>query len=256
MRKNLFLSLIIIISFWLKTTTIDSSSKQTIKVDNDYVHTYKEKEGKWVVLVESNSSLPTLIKLYDSNEELVRELNGISSTSVIPTRKPIFIPYGQEYLNTLSNEGKGRDEVVSDPRDFVWPVGSVNAKISSKLGKRSNNMHTGIDIACPMKSPILAASDGIVTFSQYNGNYGNVIFIQHDINQIQTLYAHNSYLLVKEGERVHKGQIIALAGSTGHSTGSHLHFEVRYHNIILNPEHYLNIPSISNSYNLAKEDNL
>ncbi|MCB1141001.1 MAG: M23 family metallopeptidase [Leptospiraceae bacterium] len=260
MRKNIFLSVMICLAFWLKTTTIDSSTKKTIRVDNDYIHTYNEKQGRWVILLETPYSLKTLLKMYDTTEEEVRQINGFSKDSIISLRNPFFIPYGDSYLQSLIAEGKGRDEVTSDYRDFLWPVGTVNAKISSKLGKRNKTMHTGIDIACPHRSPIIAAADGEVTMSQYNGNYGYVIFIQHDLNQILTLYAHNSYLLVKKGDKVKKGQIIALSGSTGHSTGPHLHFEVRYQNIVLNPEHYLYMPTThtasDSSSILANEENL
>ena len=254
MRKNIVLSCLILLAFWLKSTSIDSSTKQIVKVDNDQVHTFSERQGKWIVQVESPISLSNLIKEFDTSEEEVKILNSLKSNEPIPTRKPIFIPYGENYISTLETKGVSRDTFLSDYRDFVWPVGTVNAKISSKLGLRRHSMHTGIDIACPHKSPILAAADGIVASASFNGNYGLAILIQHDINQIQTLYAHNSYIMVKEGDRVQKGQIIAFSGSTGHSTGPHLHFEVRYQNIVLNPEHYIQVqPIFDPKIAIAKE---
>jgi murein DD-endopeptidase MepM/ murein hydrolase activator NlpD len=256
MRKNIILSGLILLAFWLRSTTIDSSTKQAIKIDNDQVHTYSERQGKWVILAETPVNFSNLVKEFESSEEEVKLYNSIKSNEPIPTRKPIFIPFGENYIQILANKGLGRDTVLSDYRDFVWPVGSVNAKISSKLGLRRNSMHTGIDIACPHRSPVLAAADGIVTGAAFNGNYGLAVFIQHDINQIQTLYAHNSFLMVKEGDRVQKGQIIAFSGSTGHSTGPHLHFEVRYQNIVLNPEHYIQVqPIVDPKLAIAKESN-
>jgi murein DD-endopeptidase MepM/ murein hydrolase activator NlpD len=244
MRKNLVISALLLLAFWLRATTLDSSTKQAILIDNDRIHSYGERLGKWVILAESPVSLNNLLKEYETSEEELKEVNSLKQNEIVPVRKPIFIPYSESYIQNLSSKGQGRDIVLSDYRDFVWPVGTVNAKISSKLGLRRHSMHTGIDIACPHRSPILAAGDGVVTSAAYNGNYGLAVFIQHDINQIQTLYAHNSYLLVKEGERVQKGQIIAFSGSTGHSTGPHLHFEVRYQNIVLNPEHYIQVQPI------------
>jgi murein DD-endopeptidase MepM/ murein hydrolase activator NlpD len=244
MRKNLVISTLLLLAFWLRATTLDSSTKQAILIDNDKIHSYGERLGKWVILAESPVSLNNLLKEYETSEEELKEVNSLKQNEIVPVRKPIFIPYSESYIQNLSNKGQGRDIVLSDYRDFVWPVGTVNAKISSKLGLRRHSMHTGIDIACPHRSPILAAGDGVITSATYNGNYGLAVFIQHDINQIQTLYAHNSYLLVKEGERVQKGQIIAFSGSTGHSTGPHLHFEVRYQNIVLNPEHYIQVQPI------------
>jgi murein DD-endopeptidase MepM/ murein hydrolase activator NlpD len=244
MRKNIVISTLLLLAFWLRATTLDSSTKQAILIDNDRIHSYGERLGKWVILAESPVSLTNLLKEYETSEEELKEVNSLKQSEIVPLRKPIFIPYSESYIQNLSNKGQGRDTVLSDYRDFVWPVGTVNAKISSKLGLRRHSMHTGIDIACPHRSPILAAGDGIVSSASYNGNYGLAVFIQHDINQIQTLYAHNSYLLVKEGDRVQKGQIIAFSGSTGHSTGPHLHFEVRYQNIVLNPEHYIQVQPI------------
>lgn len=254
MRKNLVLSTILLLAFWLRATTLDSSTKQAIFIDNDRIHSYSDRLGKWIILSESPVSLSVLLKEFQTTEEELKDINSLKSTEAVPIRKPIFIPYSENYIQTLSNKGLTRDSVLSDYRDFVWPVGTVNAKISSKLGLRKHSMHTGIDIACPHRSPILAAGDGVVTSATYNGNYGLAVFIQHDINQIQTLYAHNSYLLVKEGDKVQKGQIIAFSGSTGHSTGPHLHFEVRYQNIVLNPEHYIQVqPILEPKMAVAKE---
>jgi murein DD-endopeptidase MepM/ murein hydrolase activator NlpD len=87
-------------------------------------------------------------------------------------------------------------------------------------------MHKGIDIAAPVGTPIVAAADGVVTYSKWNsGGYGNLVEITHS-NGAVTLYAHNSRLLVSEGQQVTQGQQIAELGSTGYSTGPHCHFEV------------------------------
>ncbi|MDX1957459.1 MAG: M23 family metallopeptidase [Leptospiraceae bacterium] len=242
MRKNLALSLLTLSILWLKATTIESSTKKAVRVDNDYFHSYQEKQGRWIVLNEFGKGLEAYLKEIDTLEFEVKTLNSIPSNESIPRNRPVFFPFGEAYIKQLLAEGKGRDIIISDYRDFVWPVGSVNAKISSKLGMRKNSMHTGIDISCPFKSPIIAAGDGVVISARFDGNYGNVIVIQHELNQLQTVYAHNTYLVVKEGSQVKKGQVIAFSGSTGHSTGPHLHFEVRYQNIFLNPEHYIQTP--------------
>jgi murein DD-endopeptidase MepM/ murein hydrolase activator NlpD len=146
-------------------------------------------------------------------------------------------------LDSLLAKGKGRDIILADSRDFIWPVSHPKSSISSKLGIRKGNFHSGLDIQCPVKSPVVASFDGVVVESGFSGNYGLMIRIKHEFNQLYTLYAHNSTLFVKVGEKVKKGQVIALSGSTGHSTGPHLHFEVRYQNIILNPEHFLLPPA-------------
>ena len=83
-----------------------------------------------------------------------------------------------------------------------------------------------MDLGASQGSDIMAMKAGVVVSSGYSGGYGNVVILEHD-NGIRTLYAHCSKLLVKSGERVSKGQVIALVGSTGNSTGPHLHIEFR-----------------------------
>nr|WP_243414645.1 M23 family metallopeptidase [Sporosalibacterium faouarense] len=95
-------------------------------------------------------------------------------------------------------------------------------------------MHTGIDIPAPTGTSILAANSGKVIFAGYSGGYGNIIIIDHG-GGISTLYAHNSRLVAKAGQWVKKGDVISKAGTTGNSTGPHLHFEVRKNGEYTNP---------------------
>jgi murein DD-endopeptidase MepM/ murein hydrolase activator NlpD len=87
-------------------------------------------------------------------------------------------------------------------------------------------MHKGIDIAAPVGTPVVAAAPGVVVYARWNsGGYGNLVDIQHPDGSL-TRYAHNNRLLVREGEAVEQGQQISEMGSTGRSTGPHLHFEL------------------------------
>ena len=107
---------------------------------------------------------------------------------------------------------------------FIWPADGV---FTSGYGWRWGRIHQGIDIAAPIGTPILAAASGVVEYSQWhNGGYGNMIDIRHADGTI-TRYAHMNALYVKEGQTVGQGQIIGEMGSTGFSTGPHLHFEIR-----------------------------
>jgi murein DD-endopeptidase MepM/ murein hydrolase activator NlpD len=107
---------------------------------------------------------------------------------------------------------------------FVWPAAGT---LTSRFGRRWGRMHKGIDIAGPIGTPINAAADGTVTFAGWkSGGYGNFVEIRHGDGTI-TRYGHNSQLSVSVGQTVRQGQQVARMGSTGHSTGSHLHFEIR-----------------------------
>lgn len=100
----------------------------------------------------------------------------------------------------------------------------AEGRISDYFGTRGGH-HYGIDIAAEPGSDILVVEDGIVEKSYYSGSYGNVVFVMHP-NGVETVYAHMSKRLVKEGDKVKKGQLIGLVGNTGRSYGAHLHFEV------------------------------
>ena len=95
-------------------------------------------------------------------------------------------------------------------------------------------MHTGIDLAAPYGTPIKAAGDGRVVFADTKPVYGRTVIIDHGSGMI-THYGHNSKLLVEEGEQVQKGDIIALMGSSGRSTGPHVHFALEYNGEFINP---------------------
>jgi murein DD-endopeptidase MepM/ murein hydrolase activator NlpD len=126
---------------------------------------------------------------------------------------------------------------------MTWPAPGYY-RISSPFGMRlhpilkTRKMHTGVDIAVPYGRTIVAANDGVVKYADWYGGYGKVVWIDHG-GGISTLYAHNSRLLVKKGQSVKKGQAIAKAGSTGYSTGPHLHFEVRKNGVYTNPMPWL-----------------
>lgn len=106
---------------------------------------------------------------------------------------------------------------------YIWPTKGV---LTSGFGWRWGRMHQGIDIGAPTGTPVFAAAPGVVITSQMSqGGYGNVVKLQHPDGSL-TLYAHNSRLLVQRGQQVEQGQPISLVGSTGNSTGPHLHFEV------------------------------
>ena len=118
---------------------------------------------------------------------------------------------------------------------LIWPV---SGPITSPYGMRWGSLHPGIDISAGMGTPIRAAAAGVVVAAGYSGGYGNLTVIDHG-NGIATAYAHQSGFAVSAGQQVAQGQVIGYVGSTGHSTGPHLHFEVRVNGSPVDPLGYL-----------------
>lgn len=120
---------------------------------------------------------------------------------------------------------------------FIWPI---NGTITSPFceSRAWESCHPGLDIAAPTGTPIRAADGGRVAIAGWVGGYGNYTCIQHSAS-LSTCYGHQSAIHVRVGQQVAKGQVIGLVGSTGHSTGPHLHFEVRVNGAVQNPMNYL-----------------
>ena len=117
----------------------------------------------------------------------------------------------------------------------------VSGTITSRFGHKSSirsGAHTGLDIAAPLGTPYSAAASGVVSFAGYKGSYGNLIVIDHG-NNVQTYYGHSSKIYVSVGESVSQGETIGAVGSTGNSTGPHLHLEVRINGVAYNPQNYV-----------------
>ena len=118
---------------------------------------------------------------------------------------------------------------------FIWPI---RGAIVSPFGQRWGRLHSGIDIAAPAGTPIVASASGRVAFSGSMGGYGLIVVVQH-AGGLSTAYAHNSSNAVSGGQTVTQGQVIAAVGCTGHCTGDHVHFEVRVNGSPVDPMAYL-----------------
>jgi murein DD-endopeptidase MepM/ murein hydrolase activator NlpD len=134
------------------------------------------------------------------------------------------------------------DAALATNNDANLPAGTwvrpAQGSVSSEYGPRWGDEHEGIDIAAGSGSPVRAATDGVVKKASWYGGYGNAVIIDHG-GGVQTLYGHNSSLSVQPGDRVRAGQVIAKVGSTGDSTGPHLHFEVQVDGKAVNPRPWL-----------------
>lgn len=164
----------------------------------------------------------------------VTYVNGQETERVINSSVTV-----REPTTTVKAVGTKEKPKTASTGSYSWPI---TGRITSYFGGRyifgSYSYHSGIDISCSYGAAIKAADGGTVTFAGYKGSYGYLVIITHD-NGTQTYYAHNSSLLVSAGQKVYKGQQIAKAGSTGRSTGTHCHFEVRVRGTSVNPLSYL-----------------
>jgi murein DD-endopeptidase MepM/ murein hydrolase activator NlpD len=127
--------------------------------------------------------------------------------------------------------------IAAQKAPFAMPVKS-SFRYTSGFGMRWGRMHSGTDFAAPHGTPIYATADGVVVHAGWQSGYGRLVKIQHEFG-IETRYAHNSKLFVKKGQRVSRGQKISAMGSTGRSTGTHLHYEVRVGGKAVNPMIYI-----------------
>ncbi|WP_409290855.1 peptidoglycan DD-metalloendopeptidase family protein [Peribacillus sp. SCS-37] len=157
--------------------------------------------------------------------------NGVQIEKKIETVEEIKKPVPtiiEKGTKVLPSVGSGK---------FTWPA--VDGIITSKMGARWGRMHKGIDIAGPSNRTIKASDNGVVKFAGMSSGYGNKVIIDHQ-NGYETLYGHLASISIKEGDVVAAGTKIGVMGSTGDSTGVHLHFEVRKNGILKNPLNYIN----------------
>lgn len=193
--------------------------------------------------VKNGDTVEKIAKYYSADAEKILESNALPNSSDIKIGEYIIVPDGKVPApvpaprTTVASRNvvtiPSRTTPVPTSGKMLWPNGC--SRISQYFGWR----HTGVDIACPAGTPILAADDGVVTRVQYiETGYGHNVMIDHG-DGVVTLYGHMTTIYVKNGETVKRGQEIGLEGSTGRSTGPHLHFEVRINGKIYNPLNYI-----------------
>jgi murein DD-endopeptidase MepM/ murein hydrolase activator NlpD len=172
--------------------------------------------------------------------DLVGEAPG--GDSLVPTMGETLAEYS--YLRT-TNLARRQRNIFSRGDVNVLPSGwPVDGRLMGGYGVRSDPfsgegaMHTGLDISAPTGTPVHASADGIVLHAGWNGGYGRCVIIDHG-NNYQTWYAHLSRMDVIEGEEIRKGEVLGAVGTTGRSTGAHLHYEVRIGSSPVNPYRFL-----------------
>ena len=187
-----------------------------------------------IYTVKKGDSLDSIIKKYNIKLETLIDVNELESEILISDEQ-LFIP-GVAMDSKSLKEAMGELFIIPIKAKFRWtsPYGS---RIDPIAGVKS--FHTGTDMACPTGTPIYASMSGTISTTGVNRVYGNYVIIDHG-NGYQTLYAHMSKIIAKKGQWVSQGTRIGLVGSTGYSTGPHLHFTVYKNGKMINPMTVLN----------------
>lgn len=199
----------------------------------EIVNTLKEKDSSNIENISIVEKYETQVQDFVSSEEAISKLYVEKPKQV--TVASISKTSSTGSVNTKLTTSSGK---VSLGISLIRPVsGTITSRFGASSSMRKSS-HTGLDIATSTGTPIVAAAAGTVTFSGYKGSYGNMIVISHG-NGVQTYYGHCSKLYVSAGTTVSQGQTIAAVGSTGNSTGPHLHLEVRINGVAYNPQNYV-----------------
>lgn len=211
-----------------------------------YVATYDEAE-KIIADLKAKESTNidsiTYVAKYSSDQLTESSVDDVVAALFVepePEPEPVVVQ-PTKVTRTYSSSSGGYSSGVSYGYQSIGIslVRPVSGTLTSRFGRRSSGTHKGLDIATSTGTPIAAAAGGTVSYAGWNSTgYGNFVLIDHG-NGVQTGYAHCSALYVSVGQYVSQGQTIAAVGSTGNSTGPHLHLEVRINGVCQNPQNYL-----------------
>jgi len=192
-------------------------------------------------IVKPGENLFRIGKAYDTTSDALARANGIRDPRQVTVGQRIFIPGATRQVPVeivTPADGvvpRSIPQADAEAGAFLWPVSGA---LNSGFGPRGSSFHDGVDIAAPEGTPIRAVEHGEVIYSDQLRGYGNMVIIRHS-GSIVSVYAHNQANLVRDGQQVARGEIIARVGRTGRVTGPHLHFEIRKNNLAQDPMLYL-----------------
>jgi murein DD-endopeptidase MepM/ murein hydrolase activator NlpD len=194
--------------------------------------------GQWYT-VAAGDTVDAIARRYRVPQDDIIELNGLVDPDRLEVGQRLFLYGVEEVVRRLPRDkpdrpsAAGQTAASKQAPSIGWPMNS--GVLSSGYGERWGRPHKGIDIAADEGTPVYAAADGEVVFADASkGGYGNLVILKHTAGWM-TIYGHNSRILVDEGDHVRQGAAIAEVGSTGRSTGPHLHFEIRIDSEAVDP---------------------
>lgn len=250
----------------LRTTSAEKAELENLRKNNEAQSNQIEQLAKATVNLQADmerlNSLDAELRRIVNNEDTTNTSRAglvrppITSNERVEPQVQLDINDINNVVNNLQVAVKVREQSLIElkeellakqarlaTRPSIWPTaGEVTSRFgwrSSPSGGGGRDYHPGIDIANSIGTPIVATADGQVIQSEWYAGYGETVQIDHG-NSIVTLYGHNSQRLVRSGQMVKKGQIIAYLGNTGYSTGPHVHYEIRVNGTAVNPATFLN----------------
>lgn len=220
----------------IDTIVLTNNIKENKRLKSGIFLNIPNQDGR-VVIVEKNDSVYKLSERYGISWKSISDVNNLNSENLEPGTK-LFIP-GSRMTKTEKQRFENTNPINNNL--YQWPL---RGKISSYFGQRIDpftgafSYHTGIDIKNDLGNPVKVINSGIVIDTNYNDIYGNYIIIKHS-NGITSKYCHLSKILVQKYDNIIKDKIIAEVGSTGRSTGAHLHLEIRKYGKLIDPIKFL-----------------
>ena len=219
------------------TVTVSSGVRNPDRIYPGQTMAFPSVDGV-IYRVRSGDSLSSVATLHQVTVEAIAGANNISDPKSLQTGQLLVVPGGRVRTAVTAAAGTSSSKSTAPAASggtLAWPVlGSV----SSRFGPRWGHTHSGVDIAAAYETTIHAAAAGKVIFVGWYGQYGRCVILDHG-GGLTTLYGHASSILVHTGDHVQRGDAIAEVGSSGNSTGPHLHFEVRVAGEPRNPLNYL-----------------
>lgn len=236
----------------IENTKQTSEQEIFAKIEQMAVTTYK------IYAITLNNEITTYVNSREEAEEIINKMKEekqedleeiniamqeVYTQNVEETKNAVEVASAMEVAQTeLAKKVEEQEKIKSATFEGIYfSVRPVTGNITSRFGANESirdHTHKGMDIAAPNGTDIKAAADGEVTYAGWMGGYGNLVIISHG-NGIQTYYGHCSKLYVSKGDEITAGDVIAAVGTTGNSTGNHLHFEIRKNGTQINPQKYL-----------------
>lgn len=225
----------------ISKNSLVEKQEELLKVQGELLVKKNEHESKMNELYVLETEKTSIINSLSSQEEQLE--NEIGDLTAYNEELEAQLNSILNEINNNSGNNQNNGGTVNNPSSegFIRPG---YGPVTDDFGPRINPVtgvagyHRGVDFADPYGAPVYASKSGVVAYSGWMSDFGNVVIIDHG-GGVQTLYAHNSQLLVSNGQAVSQGEVIAYVGSTGMSTGPHIHFEIRINGQAVNPWNYL-----------------